>query len=133
MCSTGFREQSTRQTALEAVLAAMDEPLSHAIYFDIPSAELLGRIERRADEAAAKGIPARSDDQPDVLKRRILEFETATAPLLSFYERAGLLRRVNAARPVDAVTADLTAIIAEVTSFGRTTSAWQRSRHLNNW
>jgi len=38
----------------------------------------------------------RADDKPEVIARRLEEYEERTRPLIEFYERRGLLRRVDA-------------------------------------
>ena len=57
---------------------------------------LLERIEKRIAEMQARGEALRPDDNPDVLRRRLLAYRDQTAPLATYYqlaERAPLGRR----------------------------------------
>jgi adenylate kinase len=46
----------------------------------------------------------RSDDHEDKVRNRIDVYEKMTADLLPFYEKAGLLKRVDGVGDVDAIT-----------------------------
>jgi adenylate kinase len=70
-----------------------------AVWFDVADAELLQRTRNRA---IAEG---RVDDVDAVARHRIDVYNAATAPLVDHYRELGLLIRVDAARPVDDVTA----------------------------
>ena len=49
----------------------------------------------------------RADDNAETARDRIATFERDTRPLLDFYERSGRLRRVDGARDVEAIYADV--------------------------
>ncbi|MCA8978524.1 MAG: adenylate kinase [Planctomycetes bacterium] len=49
----------------------------------------------------------RKDDEPDVVRERLVVYHEQTAPLVGFYENKGLLRRVKGDQSPDAVYADL--------------------------
>ena len=70
-----------------------------AVWFDVADAELMQRTRNRA---IAEG---RVDDVDAVARHRIDVYNAATAPLVDHYRELGLLIRVDAARPVDEVTA----------------------------
>jgi adenylate kinase len=46
----------------------------------------------------------RADDQPEAVKKRLDAYEAMTAALLPFYERTGLLRRVDGVGKPEEVT-----------------------------
>jgi adenylate kinase len=75
--------------------------LDAAIYLDVPRAELVARIQRRAQEEG------RADDTPEVIHNRLDIFDEATRPLVDIYRARGLLHVVDANRPEDEVTADI--------------------------
>ena len=75
------------------------------IYLDVPRDELVNRILARAK------TQGRSDDNPDVIRRRLAVFDEATAPLIDFYRSRDLLHVVDANRSQDEVTA---AILCEL-------------------
>ena len=70
-----------------------------AVWFDVADPELLQRTRNRA---IAEG---RVDDVDAVARHRIDVYYAATAPLVDHYRELGLLIRIDAARPVDDVTA----------------------------
>lgn len=49
----------------------------------------------------------RADDNAETARNRIATFERDTRPLLDFYEKSGRLRRVDGARDVEAIYADV--------------------------
>jgi len=49
----------------------------------------------------------RKDDEPDVVRERLVVYHDQTAPLVGFYENKGQLRRVNGEQSPDTVYADL--------------------------
>jgi adenylate kinase len=54
-------------------------------------------------------VRGRVDDRIDVVKTRLLSYETETRPLLDYYVRRGILMHVDGNRPAGEVTAALTA------------------------
>ncbi len=75
------------------------------IYLDAPRDELVERILSRAK------VEGRTDDTPDVVRKRLEVFGEATAPLVDYYRGRGLLHVVDAARPADEVTAEILAAL----------------------
>jgi adenylate kinase len=53
----------------------------------------------------------REDDREEVIRERLEVYHQQTAPLVAFYEEAGLLLRVDSARPVELIRADLYEIL----------------------
>jgi adenylate kinase len=53
----------------------------------------------------------RADDYPETVKTRLATYERQTQPLLEYYERTGRLRRVDGARAVEAIYADVEAAV----------------------
>lgn len=52
-------------------------------------------------------LQRRKDDEPEVVRERLVVYHDQTAPLVGFYENKGLLRRVKGDQKPDAVYADL--------------------------
>jgi adenylate kinase len=68
--------------------------------------EIVARLKRRAASSA------RADDtNEEVIRYRMEVYEELTQPVLAYYPRTRIIR-VNASRPVEQVTADLTAALA---------------------
>ena len=77
--------------------------LDAAVYLDVPRAELVARIKRRAQEEG------RADDTEEIIHNRLDVFDEATRPLADLYRARGLLHVVDANRPEDEITADILA------------------------
>jgi adenylate kinase len=107
----GFPRTVAQAEALERLLQRLNTPLDHVILFDIPIGLLEVRIAKRAEQSQAANTPARSDDNVDVLKKRVEEFARATAALTPFYDHRHLLRRVDAAAGIDEVAAEMSSLL----------------------
>ncbi|THK36656.1 adenylate kinase [Ensifer sp. MPMI2T] len=103
----GFPRTIAQAGALEQLLESMQVPLDHVILFDIPIRLLEERIAKRAEQTRSAGAQPRTDDSPEVLKKRIEEFARATAALSPFYEQNGLLRRVDASKDIERVATQI--------------------------
>lgn len=80
---------------MERLLAERGRKLAHVLFFDVPDAEILGRIERR------RGLEGRADDDPAAVAVRLQSYREQTAPVLAWYEQRGALVRIPAVGPVD--------------------------------
>lgn len=52
-------------------------------------------------------LMVRSDDQPETIRERLRVFHENTAPVIGFYEKAGLLQRVDGDREPEAIYRDI--------------------------
>ncbi|MDQ6625043.1 MAG: adenylate kinase, partial [Verrucomicrobiota bacterium] len=55
----------------------------------------------------------RTDDDAEVLQKRLAEFNTKTQPLADRYDREGLLRKIDGNRDREAVFADIQRLIEQ--------------------
>jgi adenylate kinase len=88
--------------SLDRFLETRGERADAAIYIDVPQPVLVTRLLGRG----------RKDDTREAIETRLQIYEDQTEPLLSLYQRRGLLHRVNGDRPVEAVTEDIVAILS---------------------
>lgn len=58
------------------------------------------------------GLVQRSDDQREAIETRLKIYDEQTAPLISFYEQKGLLSNLDGGGSVDAVSQNLTKVLA---------------------
>jgi len=115
----GFPRTVPQAEALAAVLAKRGTPLQYVLQIDV-SRELLveratlRRIDKRSGQIyhlkynpppPGAELEHRADDQEETVKRRLDEYDAMTAALLPFYEKLGLLRRVDGVGSPDEVTA----------------------------
>lgn len=68
------------------------------IMLDVPEDELVRRLVERGQASG------RSDDNEDVIRKRLRVYEENTAPLVDFYEERGILLRIDGTGTVDEVT-----------------------------
>ncbi|MDP8970347.1 MAG: adenylate kinase [Actinomycetota bacterium] len=123
----GFPRTVAQAEALEDVLGERSRALDAVLLLDIPEQEALRRITQRrtcpqcganyhlefapprqdgvCDECGAE-LVQREDDTEEVVRHRLEEYRSKTAPLESFYRERGLLRDVKAVGSVDEVTAE---------------------------
>jgi adenylate kinase len=73
-------------------------PFDLTLYFEIGEEELLARLAGRAREEH------RSDDTEETVRHRLQVFAQQTHPLVDYYQRRGILVRINAVGPVDAIS-----------------------------
>ncbi len=92
---------------MERLLAERGRRLNAVLFFDVPDAEILGRIERR------RGIEGRADDDPAAVAIRLQSYREQTAPVLAWYEQRGTLVRIPAVGPVDDIATRVRRALAE--------------------
>ncbi|MBI3206716.1 MAG: adenylate kinase [Myxococcales bacterium] len=115
----GFPRTVPQAEALGALLEKRGTPLQYVLQIDV-SRELLveratlRRIDKRSGQIyhlkynpppPGAELDHRADDQEETVKRRLDEYDAMTAALLPFYEKLGLLRRVDGVGTPDEVTA----------------------------
>ncbi len=75
--------------------------LKSIIYFECEQAQLIRRL---LDRGKTSG---RSDDNEEIIAKRLHVFYDHTKPVVDHYEKLGKLYRFNAMRPVEAITIDV--------------------------
>jgi adenylate kinase len=80
-------------------------PFDLALFFEIGTDELLARLAGRAREEG------RSDDTEETVRHRLEVFQRQTYPLVDYYRRRGILVRIDAVGPVDAITERILAVL----------------------
>ncbi|MDX6212130.1 MAG: adenylate kinase [Frankiales bacterium] len=90
---TAGQAEAAYRMALEAGVTA-----HAAVYLDGDSDALVARMLARAH------VDGRVDDTAEVIAHRLAVFAEQTAPLVDYYERRGLLIRIDAMLPADEVT-----------------------------
>lgn len=114
----GFPRTVPQAEALTALLTDQSQKLNVVVALEVPKELLVERaVLRRTDKRTGqiyhlKYKPAppdaelehRADDQEETVRKRIEVYEKMTADLLPFYEKAGLLKRIDGVGSVDEVT-----------------------------
>lgn len=143
----GFPRTARQAAALDALLARLGQHLDAVVKLTVPREELLRRLTGRrvcpscsqnyhidfapsgkADvcDRCGHALEQRQDDSEATVAHRLDVYHRSTRPLIAFYEKKGLLHRVDGTQPVEAVSA---AVVAAVSGADiRTTRAKLESR-----
>jgi len=114
----GFPRTVPQAQALDALLAKRGRKLDAVIQLDVPRSLLEERLTgRRTDKTsgqiyhlvynpppAGAELEHRADDRPETVGKRLDSYEAMTAALLPYYDKAGLLRRVDGVGKPEEVT-----------------------------
>ncbi len=109
----GFPRTVNQAVALDGMLSGKGLSVSHVIVMDVVEPELIKRVENRAAEARHKGDPVRPDDDPETFRKRLGVYNAETRPILPHYEKQGKIRTVDGMKPVDAVSAQIDAVLGK--------------------
>lgn len=107
----GFPRTVDQAQALDAMLEDKGKPLTAVIQIAVDEEELVNRLRTRIQQTIDAGQPVRSDDNEETLRNRLKVFNNQTAPILPYYEAAGLLRKVDGMLPIDHVTQDIKSLL----------------------
>ena len=110
----GYPRTLVQADAVEAMLSSKGLKLDTVIELVVDDKALVGRIIKRAEEAAAAGQPVRKDDNAEVFEERLREYYKKTAPLTGYYYAKGALRTVDGMGSIDAVTEEIESILASL-------------------
>ncbi len=107
----GYPRTVAQAGELDRMLSRAGRALDHVVLLDVADAVLIERITgRRTDPETGRiyhvtfdpppsdvagRLVQRKDDSEEVLRQRLSEYHEKTDPLIPYYERAGLLRRVS--------------------------------------
>ncbi|HEY6959922.1 MAG TPA: nucleoside monophosphate kinase, partial [Candidatus Limnocylindria bacterium] len=93
----GFPRTVAQAEALDTLLASFGRRVDAAVLLDVPRAEILDRLGKRA------ALEGRADDTPEVIGKRFDVYEQQTRPVVEHYERRKMVRRVNGVGAVDEI------------------------------
>ena len=129
----GFPRTLEQADALEQQLAELGRRVTAALLIDVPDEEVIRRLSGRRmcvksghnyhvefDPPKSEGVCdqdgsrliQRDDDKPDVIENRLRVYHAQTEPLVEFYDRQGVMRRIDGTRPPTEVHDHIRAVIA---------------------
>jgi adenylate kinase len=130
----GFPRTVTQAQALDATLAARGERIERVISIEVPVEDLVARVAGRrvcpecgttyhvaGDPPRVAGrcdrdgieLQQRDDDRPEVVRARLAKQVLPMLEVLEYYDRAGIVQRVDGTQPIAAVTAEILAGLPE--------------------
>lgn len=132
----GFPRSIAQAEVLAARLRARDRRLDAVLRLDLADDIVLRRLSGRRVCSAGhpyhvdfspptfdgrcdidgRPLRQRDDDHPDTVLRRLDVYHSASEPLVGFYERLGLLRRVDAAADPEAVWEEIERAVTPLAS-----------------
>jgi len=115
----GFPRNTAQADALGELLGRLGQPLEKVVQLDVPSSLIVERTTlRRTDKLTGQiyhlkysppppnaELEHRADDREETVKKRLEEYEAMTAALLPYYQRLGLLTRVDGVGEPTEITA----------------------------
>ncbi len=129
----GFPRTLEQADALEHQLAELGRRVTAALLIDVPDEEVIRRLSGRRvcikaghnyhvefDPPKREGVcdqdgsrlVQRDDDQPAVIENRLRVYHEQTEPLVEYYDRQGIMRRIDGTRPATEVHDHIRAVIA---------------------
>ncbi|MBO6640558.1 MAG: adenylate kinase [Roseitalea sp.] len=107
----GYPRTLAQADAVEAMMEAKGIALDAVIELTVDDKALVGRIVKRAEDAAAAGQPVRKDDNPEVFDERLREYYKKTAALIGYYHAKGKLRPVDGMASIEGVTEQIAKVL----------------------
>jgi adenylate kinase len=130
----GFPRNEPQAHALADALEGLDRKLTAVLAIEVPDEEVVRRLSGRrvcvknpahiyhveldppkhegiCDQDGARLIQ-RDDDREETIRKRLEVYHAQTAPLIDYYESAGLLRRFDGRRSADEVQTHIRATLA---------------------
>ena len=130
----GFPRTTPQAESLQSILSRHRTPLDLAIWLEVSEETVSERISSRL-QCQACGFTTtttsavfaerpicpycdgplvrRSDDDATVLQKRLVEFNAKTQPLAGYYEKGGVLQRIDGNRDRESVFADISRLIEQ--------------------
>ncbi len=130
----GFPRTVGQAQALDKILASQSKGLNHVVLVDVPDEELVKRLSGRRTcrnsecgkmyhvmfnppkkegicDACGSELYQRADDSEVTIRERLLVYNSQTSPLIDYYDKKGLLRRVEGVGPIDQIFASIQKVL----------------------
>jgi adenylate kinase len=98
----GFPRTVEQAKALDELLRERGRRIDHVVVIDVPREEIVQRL----------GARTRTDDTPEVVRKRLEVYDAQTKPVIEHYKKMGSLRYVSGVGPVTEVRARLQQAVA---------------------
>ena len=129
----GFPRTGVQAEALDVELVKLGRSLTVALLIDVPEEEVVKRLSGRREcvknrhvfniyfdppkhedrcDLDGSRLEMRADDNPETVMQRLSTYRENTMPLIEYYERQSILRRIDGARTTDEVSDQIRATLA---------------------
>ena len=131
----GFPRTIKQAEALDEMLKELGKNIDAVIYIDVPEEEVVKRItyrrtcrncgavyhliyappkeDNKCDKCGGE-LYQRDDDKEEVVRQRFKVYMENTAPLIEYYEKKGLLYRVDGTKSIDEVFSQIDEILQKI-------------------
>lgn len=105
----GFPRTVAQAEALDTLLDNHQEKISGMIALEVNEDELEKRLLLRGKDSG------RADDaNPEIIRKRIVEYKTKTTPVANYYQEQGKLRTVNGIGSVEEIFSEISTIVDQM-------------------
>jgi adenylate kinase len=129
----GFPRTTPQAEALDSKLEELGRAVTAVVLIDVGDEEVVRRLGGRRTCVAnghvfhvdfnpprqdgdcdidGSELVVRDDDRPEVIRKRLDTYHAKTEPLIDYYDRRGVLRRVDGERPPDEVAEEIRRVLA---------------------
>jgi adenylate kinase len=129
----GFPRTTGQAKALDEKMKELERDLTAVILIDVSEEEVVRRLGGRRTcaenghvfhvefeppekegvcDICGGELIVRDDDKPDVIRHRLEQYSEKTEPLIDYYDKKGLLHRVDGSKPPDEVEEQIHALLA---------------------
>ena len=134
----GFPRTDAQAAALDGLLAGAGQRVNAAISLEVDDEAMIGRVSGRftcggcgegyhdtfklpaaagvCDKCGGTGFKRRADDTAGTVRERLKAYHAQTAPLISYYDGKGVLKRIDAMGDIAAIRQTLGTIVAGVSA-----------------
>jgi adenylate kinase len=107
----GYPRTAFQAEELDFLLEDLNQQLDWAIYLKVSESVMMHRCIQRSQRAPenenSQGGEARSDDRPEIVKRRIELFYDRTVPILEYYDYRQRLLTIDSDQPPEQVQQEI--------------------------
>lgn len=128
----GFPRTLEQANSLHHMFEETGEKLDYVVYLEIDPEKVVERLTGRRVcsacgaefhlkfkapekegicDVCGKELMHRSDDHEDKIRNRLANYEAQTAPLIDYYEKAGVMKKVKAEGDIDEITEKIMAVL----------------------
>ncbi|MBT8415448.1 MAG: adenylate kinase [Boseongicola sp.] len=134
----GFPRTLAQAKALDAILQSSGQKINAAISLEVDDSAMVERISGRftcggcgegyhdsfkptakpgiCDKCGSADMKRRADDNAETVAQRLQAYHAETAPLITYYDNAGVLARVTAIGAIDQIASDLSSVVSKATT-----------------